>query len=327
MPSLKQTTLTGVVIFVFCQIFFLIYIQFPSKVNFDEFHYVPAARDFLEGKAAINWEHPPLGKMLIATGIRIAGDRPFGWRLPSTTAGALTLVGIYFLALIFFNSARSAEWVALLTLCNFFLYVQSRIALLDGFMVMFLVWGLVFQFRALAQETFSGTAQKSIIISGCLFGLALGCKWPALPALPLGVGFLTLRFRKPALAWALGCFGLLPLLVYVLILTPLLFMKGFPYHGYDLIRLHQDIINGLTAKNDPHFYESKWYQWPFMVRSIWYAFDRDGTHLENIRGVFLIGNPRMPCGILIVSSSPTVSCPKRPVFTVTLNPLLSGCFG
>lgn len=68
-------------------------------------------------------------------------------------------------------------------------------------------------------------------------------------------------------------------------------MSGFPYHWYDFFRFHRDILTGLTAKNDPHFYESKWYEWPLVSRPIWYAFDCEGTAPEKVRGVFLGGNP------------------------------------
>ncbi|MEM1945263.1 MAG: hypothetical protein QXX57_05955, partial [Nitrososphaerota archaeon] len=46
---------------------------------FDEYYYVPAARKLLAG-VAVNNEHPPLSKLLIALGIRLLGDNPMGWR-------------------------------------------------------------------------------------------------------------------------------------------------------------------------------------------------------------------------------------------------------
>src|SRR4051812_578679 len=100
------------------QIFFLTFIQFPKKFNFDEFHYVPAAKSFLALQENKNWEHPPLGKVFISMGIALFGDRPLGWRFMSTIFGSLTLVGMYVLALVLFRNRKTALWVALLTLSN-----------------------------------------------------------------------------------------------------------------------------------------------------------------------------------------------------------------
>ncbi len=43
----------------------------------------------------MNYEHPPLGKLLIATSIAVCGDSPICWRLPSILAGATILLLAY----------------------------------------------------------------------------------------------------------------------------------------------------------------------------------------------------------------------------------------
>ena len=59
---------------------------------FDEVHYLPAAREILNGGDYINREHPLLGKTVMAAGIGIFGDSPLGWRIFSLLAGVITLL-------------------------------------------------------------------------------------------------------------------------------------------------------------------------------------------------------------------------------------------
>ena len=68
--------------------------QIPDTVNFDEFHYVPAAKEMLAGKAKVNREHPPMAKYFIAAGIAMLGDNADGWRVMSALFGALCVVAI-----------------------------------------------------------------------------------------------------------------------------------------------------------------------------------------------------------------------------------------
>lgn len=138
----KKILTTCAALFLFSQILFLINIQFPRGQNFDEFHYVPSAKQFLELKENQNWEHPPLAKELMAVGIAVWGDRPIGWRYMSTLFASFTLVGMYLWALALFREEKIALWVAILTIVNQLLYVQARIGMLDTFMFAFIVWGM-----------------------------------------------------------------------------------------------------------------------------------------------------------------------------------------
>ncbi len=121
----------------------MINLQYPYGKNFDEFHYVPSAKQFLSLLPNQNWEHPPLGKLLMAVGIGVVGDTQVGWRIMSTIFGAMTCVGVFFLAWILFQSEEAALWVVGITLANQLLYVQSRIGMLDTFMFAFLIWAMV----------------------------------------------------------------------------------------------------------------------------------------------------------------------------------------
>ncbi len=301
-------------LYLFCQIFFLINIQFPRTPNFDEFHYVPSAKQFLNLMPNQNWEHPPLGKMLMAVGIAIWGDRPIGWRFMSTIFGSLTLVGMYFLGWVIFENEKIALWIALITLFNQLVYVQARIGMLDTFMMGFLVWALT-GFCATWSHHLKRKQRHNLLLgSGVLFGLSMACKWfAAVPWISciILVAFVGLLqtwqmvfvgakeedWYRPGLwadvkwyHWVLY-FGIVPMGVYFLTFFPFLFIPGAVHSPGDFFSMQTRMWEGQLRVISAHPYMSRWMDWPLLSRPIWYAFDREVTDSRWVRGVLLIGNP------------------------------------
>ena len=201
-------------IFVAAQVLLLLGLGQPAYPYFDERAYVAAARQILAAVPNANIEHPPLGKTLIALSLWAAGDAPFGWRVLSTTFGALTLAGIFVGALSVLGTRRAAWLAVLVTVLNEMWLVESRMAVIDVFMAAFLVWALV----AYTRRWWYG--------AGVLFALAAACKWSAVPA----YGFcLVLLFWRRELTHAriLLAMVLVPLVVYFLSFAPY-FVVGAP---------------------------------------------------------------------------------------------------
>ena len=78
-------------------------ISYPSDKLFDEAYYPPEAHELLTWGFEYNRGytfivHPPLGKWLIALGIKVFGDDSFGWRFPSAVAGTIAVVVLVRLA-------------------------------------------------------------------------------------------------------------------------------------------------------------------------------------------------------------------------------------
>ncbi|MGH9188217.1 MAG: glycosyltransferase family 39 protein, partial [Acidimicrobiales bacterium] len=71
----------------------------PRVMVFDEIYYALDATDLLRyGVEPGRGVHPPLGKWLMAGGIKFFGFTPFGWRAAVLVAGALTVLATYLAA-------------------------------------------------------------------------------------------------------------------------------------------------------------------------------------------------------------------------------------
>lgn len=123
----------------------------PEKV-FDEVYYASdgcwhTGEDYrncgLDADVERSWVHPPLGKTMIAWGIDIFGNRPFGWRASAAAAGTLTVAFVGALAFLLIGSWVWAGGAALLLATENLHFVQSRIAMLDVFLAMFVVLGFL----------------------------------------------------------------------------------------------------------------------------------------------------------------------------------------
>lgn len=274
----------------------------PSKIYFDEIHYVPAARQLLALVPANN-EHPLVGKELIAASIALLGDKPFAWRLPSVLLGTFGLFA-WGRMLWWASGLRFATISGMVLLATGFAwFIQSRIAMLDmaaASMAVAAFWQV-----AAALRLHLARARRRLIAAGVLIGLALGAKWSVatLVALP-GLAFLALRLRQHgwrfltaregapvpgmSLLEAGLWLGLVPLATYWLTFMPAFFYHDGAVSPFDFVGHHEHMITLQDSVKKPHPYQSKWYHWVFDWRAIWYLYEPvDGAQ----RGVLLVGNP------------------------------------
>lgn len=274
----------------------------PSRIYFDEVHYVPAARKLLELTRA-NPEHPMLGKEVIAAAIALFGDKPLVWRLPAALLGTLGLFAIG-RAVWWASQRRFASLAAMILVATGFLwFVQSRIAMLDMAMAglgMTALWCFAAATRLPARQ-----ARWWLAASGIGFGLALGAKWNVAPvaAMP-GLTFLVLRLRAhgrhflersdsgpvPGISLMEAAFwlGTLPLAVYWLTYLPAFFYAKDAVDPLSPIAWHRYMLQLQDSVTKLHPYRSVWYQWVGDWRAIWYLYENtDGSQ----RGILLVGNP------------------------------------
>jgi dolichyl-phosphate-mannose-protein mannosyltransferase len=141
---------------------------------FDEVYYVDGARDLLKYGVEVSGlqpefiVHPPLGKWLIAAGIQIFGDNPFGWRIATAVVGSLLILVVASIAHKLFRDPLLTALASALMAVDGLALVLSRTSLLDNFLTFFIL---------LATYCF---VIKRYWWTGLVLGLALATKWSAL---------------------------------------------------------------------------------------------------------------------------------------------------
>lgn len=273
----------------------------PTKLYFDEVHYVPAARKMLELVRA-NPEHPLLGKELIAAAIALGGDRPLVWRIPSALFGALGLFA--FARTMWWASQRRFATLAamLLVATDFAWFIQSRIAMLDMIMASLAMVALWMLAAAIRQPA---SGRWRIALAGVCLGLALGTKWSIAPLVVLpGLTFLILKLKHngrrfltakaggpvPGMSLIEAAFwlGSVPLAVYWATFAPAFYYHANPISAVDPVGWHRYMLQLQDSVVRLHPYRSVWTEWIVNWRAIWYLYEAiDGAQ----RGILMIGNP------------------------------------
>ena len=305
--SAARRVLVAIVIFVVAHFAFLVKVSSPDKFYFDEVHYVPAARQMLAADPSagvLNPMHPPLAKQLIALSILSFGDSPLGWRYAGVLFGALAIVAVYFCGLVLFAAPGPAVAASLIAFFNQMVFVQSRIAMLD-------IFALTFGLFAIAAFMHGFRQQRPNLwfgVSGLFSGLSIASKWSGLFVLATCIAIIAVirllqRWRtvfgeanaddwyRPDLwpdfrFWRLAtCFVLLPGVVY--------FSTFLPLYGFsisDILEAQRRIFaDNTTTAIEGHTYMSSWPSWPFLIRPVWYLFDKiDEDHAA---AIVMLGNP------------------------------------
>ncbi|KQN19397.1 dolichyl-phosphate-mannose-protein mannosyltransferase [Sphingomonas sp. Leaf33] len=283
------------------QLLFSVGVTRPSKLVFDEVHYVPAARALAARERPTNTEHPLLGKTIIAAGMGLFGDTPLGWRAMSTLAGTATVLGVFWVLFLLFGSVATASYGALFAAVNMTLFVHARIAMLEPFLGAFVTLGIAALLWAMRAPPRWIAARW--LLGAVLLGLATGVKWTAAPYIAFaGLAFLAVRARDGT-AWSgLGRITALAILGGASALTYLAtFWPAFQYRDgamtlARLIPFQRAMYAQQTQVLRPHPYQSSWFSWPFAARPIWYLYEPvDGA----IRGILYLGNPAIMWGGLV----------------------------
>jgi dolichyl-phosphate-mannose--protein O-mannosyl transferase len=138
----------------------LVELDRPGHIIFDETYYAPNA--YALTRFGVEWNvaeggahpvdgapvladgaayvvHPPLGKWLIAVGEWMFGYSPFGWRFAAAVAGTLSVLMIVRIGRRLFGSTALGAAAGLLVALDGMHVVMSRTALLDIFLLFFVV--------------------------------------------------------------------------------------------------------------------------------------------------------------------------------------------
>jgi dolichyl-phosphate-mannose-protein mannosyltransferase len=223
-------------LFLFNLGFYLFRIWEPVFTYFDEKpFYINAARAYLTGSHDPNPEHPPLAKLIMATGIKIFGDNPFGWRGLGVLLAALAVVTTYFLAKRLTGSKRIGAIAALLLTFDFGWFVSARVATLEVYLVSFLVFASFFAVRLFQEKKL-----WNLVPLGLFLGASFATKWTG-ALLIFWICLFLLVFWKEKLLVKIASF------VFIGALVALVYLASYlPYLGRhtwtDLVSLHKWMV-------------------------------------------------------------------------------------
>lgn len=315
----------------------LVSLNRPVGLVFDELFYARDACWYIAGSEAVcgiteltSRAHPPLGKWLVGSGIAAFGYEPFGWRVAVAVAGILTVALVYVLAwrlLRRTSGSRAATVGALaasgLLATDFLHLVQSRVAMLDAFIVLFVVGavlGVVLD-RDRARDPADppwwwrlALGRPWRLLAGVCLGAAAATKWsgayvaPAVLGLVIAWEIIERRHADPERGWratiagaarrealpTLVLLGIVPVLVYVASYTGRMpgTLVGLPWeHGtvWRGIWEHQRaMLDFHTGLGGDHPYQSPPWSWPLLRRPVAYWFGEDGGAY---REILALGNP------------------------------------
>jgi dolichyl-phosphate-mannose-protein mannosyltransferase len=130
-------------------------LSLPRGLVFDEVYYATEGQELLDH--GVEWRtetdsagniigshadfvvHPPLGKWIIALGIKMFGDNSFGWRVMAATVGVISILMITRIGRRMFRSTILGCTAGLLMAIDGMHLVLSRTAILDIFVMFFIV--------------------------------------------------------------------------------------------------------------------------------------------------------------------------------------------
>ena len=286
------------IITIFSLIIRLWHLNSPKGYIFDEVYYAKNANSLIQHGVELNEQgradfivHPPLGKWLIGIGIKIFGNNEFGWRIIPALVGTACVILIYLIAQRLFNSIFLSSTAALLMALDGLALVMSRVALLDIFLVFFIL--LCFYF----------ILTNNLWLSGAVIGLAGASKWSAFFLIPLVIA-LTINWKNlqlNSLLRRIGQFVLVPLGVYFTTWSGwILSSNGWGRQSgsnlfTSLWKYHIEILNFHRDLSEEHAYAANPWSWLILGRptSFYYESPKDCGAASCAQEILAIGTPAL----------------------------------
>ena len=280
-------------------------ISYLNSSYFDEIYFARSAYEYVNGIDAMEWVHPPLGKLIMAIPILLFGMSTFTYRLMGTIAGVLMIPVLYILAKKMFKSRKWAILAGLLMTFDTFHFAQTRMGTVDSFLVLFIMLSALFmyQYIDLDKDAKFKTRLKNLLLSGLFIGCAIATKWTGLYAgLALAIIFFgDLIYKnvikkekdKDLVKIILFCclfFVVIPVLIYVF--SYLLFPNVVNYHNNSIAGIIQqikDMYGYHSNLTEGHPFSSAWYTWPILYKPVWYYVGYYGGNI--VSTIVGIGNP------------------------------------
>ena len=284
------------IITIFSLIIRIWHLNLPKGYIFDEIYYAKNANSLIEHGVELNEQggadfivHPPLGKWLIGIGIKIFGNNEFGWRIIPALVGTACVILIYLIAQRLFNSIFLSSTAALLMALDGLALVMSRVALLDIFLMFFILLCCYF------------ILTNNLWLSGVAIGLAGASKWSGFFFIPLIIA-LTINWKNlqlSSLLRRLVQFIFIPIGVYFITwIGWILNSNGWGRQSggnlfTSLWKYHIEILNFHRELSEKHAYNANPWSWLVLGRptSFYYESPSDCGAASCAQEILAIGTP------------------------------------
>ncbi len=110
---------------------------YMSKMYFDEVYFARAAENYVHHDIPKERTHPPLGKLIQATGVLAFGETPFGWRIMGVIFATLMVPLMYLIGKKLFGTWIGGFSASFLFTFDFMHFTMARIGTVDTYVVFF----------------------------------------------------------------------------------------------------------------------------------------------------------------------------------------------
>lgn len=258
---------------------------FMNSTYFDEIYHARTAYEQLHDIEPYECVHPPLGKILISIPIHLFGMTPFNYRIMGNIAGILMIFVMYLIGKELFKKERYGLIAAAIIALDGMHFVQTRIATVDSFLVLFCLLAFLFMIKYihLDRKEPDKIKLKNLCFSGIFIGMAIATKWTAFfVAMGLAIIFFThfiynivkYKFSKKDIKVILYCilfFVIIPMAIYMISYIPLFLNEGCRIKDFEsFIKYQLNIYNYHSKLQAEHPFTSSWYTWPILYKPMWY---------------------------------------------------------
>jgi len=278
---------------------------YMGETYFDEIYYVRSAEQYLHLQVPYEWTHPPLGKLIIASGIGVFGFNPFGWRIMGVIFATLMIPLIYVLGKKLLGTWIGGFASAFLLTFDFMHFTMARISTVDTYVVFFSLASQLFFLLYLKNVLKDGwkTPVLPLFLAILFFAFGFSTKWfvlygfagqlVLLAALRLkevsklkkGLADKIYAFTDRPFAVLLG-FLLLSVLIYFLTYIPDM-LAGRSL--LEVINLQGSMYNYHATLMATHPFSSPWWTWPLMLKPLWLYVSTLPNNVTST--ITLMGNP------------------------------------
>ena len=119
---------------------------YMQKMYFDEVYFARSAENYLHHQIPDERTHPPMGKLIQASGLAVFGDTPFGWRIMGVIFATLMIPLMYLLGKKLFGTWIGGFSAAFLLTFDFMHFTMARIGTADTYVVFFSLLSQLFFF-------------------------------------------------------------------------------------------------------------------------------------------------------------------------------------